>query len=350
MLDDLNRDVASSGGGWFKLNLIEHGTLKGIVVDVETREKTFEGSVVLSRKTGKPARSVCSRSSPTSATRGRRRQGDPQVQRQRGRLLRHPRRPQGGQGDRRDRRHARHQGRQGPGDHDVAGRLQGSVDEGSRRAGLVPAAAAARVHARRRAGRPVLTVANDVEAGGLPPSCLDHHASTLQPLRRTGRHGDAQGMQDVVRCSNCDRHCYNAPRTELGLKPVTLASRPDIKPSRRFRILDAHGHACVSCHRTDVDLQIDHLISREAADRLGFLDELIDSDLNLAPCAPSATAASECPGRPPSASCTAALWWRAADDPDLRRHHSQQSGENQSGRCPDSVDARGDTHGYSRGP
>ena len=54
MLDDLNRVVASSGGGWFKLNRIEHGTLKGIVVDVETREKTFEGSVVLSRKTGKP--------------------------------------------------------------------------------------------------------------------------------------------------------------------------------------------------------------------------------------------------------------------------------------------------------
>ena len=54
MLDDLNRDVASSGGGWFKLNRIEHGTLKGIVVDVETREKTFKGSVVLSRKTGKP--------------------------------------------------------------------------------------------------------------------------------------------------------------------------------------------------------------------------------------------------------------------------------------------------------
>lgn len=90
-------------------------------------------------------------------------------------------------------------------------------------------------------------------------------------------------MQDVVRCANCDRHCYNAPRIELGLAPVTLASRPDISPSRRYRILDAHGHACVSCHRTDVDLQIDHLISREDADRLGFLDELIESDLNLAP-------------------------------------------------------------------
>ena len=106
------------------------------------------------------------------------------------------------------------------------------------------------------------------------------------PCNRCGEQAGTvtrKGMQDVVRCSNCDRHCYNAPRTELGLKPVTLASRPDIKPSRRFRILDAHGHACVSCHRTDVDLQIDHLISREAADRLGFLDELIDSDLNLAP-------------------------------------------------------------------
>jgi hypothetical protein len=89
--------------------------------------------------------------------RGRRRQGDPQVQRQRGRLLRRPRRSQGGQGDRRDRRHARYQGHQGPGDHDVAGRLRGAVDEGSRRAGLVPAAAVARVDARRRAGRPVLT-------------------------------------------------------------------------------------------------------------------------------------------------------------------------------------------------
>ena len=54
MLDDLNRDVASSGGGWFKLNRIEHGTLKGIVVDVETREKTYKGSVVLSLNTGKP--------------------------------------------------------------------------------------------------------------------------------------------------------------------------------------------------------------------------------------------------------------------------------------------------------
>ena len=124
----------------------------------------------------------------------------------------------------------------------------------------------------------------DVEAGGAatPPASITMRA----PCTRCGEErgaGTRKSMQDVVRCANCDRHCYNAPRIELGLAPVTLASRPDISPSRRYRILDAHGHACVSCHRTDVDLQIDHLISREDADQLGFLDELIESDLNLAP-------------------------------------------------------------------
>ena len=54
MLNELNEDVARSGGAWVKLNRVEHGTLKGIVVDVEVREKMFEGNVVLSRKTGKP--------------------------------------------------------------------------------------------------------------------------------------------------------------------------------------------------------------------------------------------------------------------------------------------------------
>ena len=124
----------------------------------------------------------------------------------------------------------------------------------------------------------------DVEAGGAatPPASITMRA----PCTRCGEERGTvtrKSMQDVVRCANCDRHCYNAPRIELGLAPVTLASRPDISPSRRYRTLDAHGHACVSCHRTDVDLQIDHLISREDADQLGFLDELIESDLNLAP-------------------------------------------------------------------
>lgn len=53
MLDNLNRDV-SGGGTFVKVNRMEHGTLTGIVVDMEEREKTYEGQVVLSRKTGKP--------------------------------------------------------------------------------------------------------------------------------------------------------------------------------------------------------------------------------------------------------------------------------------------------------
>lgn len=57
MLDDLNRDVAASGGTWVKLNRKEHGLLKGIVLEVETRDKTYEGKVVLSSKTGKPRKS-----------------------------------------------------------------------------------------------------------------------------------------------------------------------------------------------------------------------------------------------------------------------------------------------------
>lgn len=91
------------------------------------------------------------------------------------------------------------------------------------------------------------------------------------------------GLQDTVRCTTCDRFAYNAPRTETGERKVSLTSRPGITPSRRYRILDSHGHACVSCHRTDVDLHLDHLVSREDANRYGFLDDIIESDLNLAP-------------------------------------------------------------------
>lgn len=54
MLDQLNDEIASFGGEWVKLNRKEHGALEGEIVDVEVREKSFEGQVVLSRKTGQP--------------------------------------------------------------------------------------------------------------------------------------------------------------------------------------------------------------------------------------------------------------------------------------------------------
>ena len=91
--------------------------------------------------------------------------------------------------------------------------------------------------------------------------------------------------QDVVRCT-CERYQYCAPRTETGRTVRTLASRPTIKPSTRARILAEHDYACITCGRRapHVDLDLGHLISREDAERCGFLDDpIIDSEWNLAP-------------------------------------------------------------------
>lgn len=94
-----------------------------------------------------------------------------------------------------------------------------------------------------------------------------------------------KGAQDVARCAQCDRYQYCAPRFETGKATRTLASRPGLTPSQRARVLDAHDHACIGCGRRPpaVTLDLDHLISREDAERHGFLDDLIDSEWNLAP-------------------------------------------------------------------
>lgn len=54
MLDTINEAIENSGGAWLKLNRIEHGPVEGDIVDVEVRDKTFEGAAVLSRKSGQP--------------------------------------------------------------------------------------------------------------------------------------------------------------------------------------------------------------------------------------------------------------------------------------------------------
>lgn len=52
-LSELNDAVRSSGGEWVSLK--EKGDkVRGTIVDFEQREATFEGQVILSRKTGKP--------------------------------------------------------------------------------------------------------------------------------------------------------------------------------------------------------------------------------------------------------------------------------------------------------
>jgi 5-methylcytosine-specific restriction endonuclease McrA len=95
--------------------------------------------------------------------------------------------------------------------------------------------------------------------------------------------------QDVVRCAECDDYQYCAPRVETGREVRSLSTRPNLKPAVRFRILDEFGYVCISCGRgaPEVELTVDHIISRKAAEMAGVLDDLIDSDDNLAPmCAP----------------------------------------------------------------
>lgn len=94
-----------------------------------------------------------------------------------------------------------------------------------------------------------------------------------------------KGGQDVVYCE-CGKYAgYNAPRVETGRAVRSLSSRQGLTPGQRHRILEAHDFSCISCGRRppDVELQIDHLISRHDAEAAGCLDELIDSEDNLAP-------------------------------------------------------------------
>ena len=94
-----------------------------------------------------------------------------------------------------------------------------------------------------------------------------------------------KGMQDVVYCDNCDRYQYNAPRLETGRAQRSLTTRPGVPPSMRARIFDRFGHACIDCggRPPEVRLELDHVIPRELAAEHGMLDELIDSEWNLAP-------------------------------------------------------------------
>lgn len=83
--------------------------------------------------------------------------------------------------------------------------------------------------------------------------------------------------QNTVWCDTCNTYQYNAPKTETGQKQRTVRSRETVTPSQRARVMGGRGG-------TDgVILHLDHLISRDEAQRIGHLDELIDSEWNLAP-------------------------------------------------------------------
>ena len=128
----------------------------------------------------------------------------------------------------------------------------------------------------------------------------------------TTKHG-----QDTVWCAECDRFCYNAPRSETGRDARSLRTRPTIRPSQRTRILMRDNGACVLCHRSDVALDVGHLISVHDGHRLGVSDADLASDDNLAAmCA--ACNSGLCSESWPPRLLAAALWARSNGGTTLR--------------------------------
>jgi 5-methylcytosine-specific restriction endonuclease McrA len=112
--------------------------------------------------------------------------------------------------------------------------------------------------------------------------------TTPYPLRKpclcsaeTGYIREQSGQQ-VVYCTLCHRYQYCAPKAETGLPQRSVRNRPELKPSKRARIIDRDNGACVGCHRADVILHVGHLLSVEDGRRLGASEDEIWSDENLA--------------------------------------------------------------------
>lgn len=91
-----------------------------------------------------------------------------------------------------------------------------------------------------------------------------------------------RGGQDTVKCAQCQRYCCNAPRSETGRERRSVSKRPDIRPGQRSRIFLRDSFACIMCHRSDVDLEIGHLISVHDSRLVGMSADDLTSDDNLA--------------------------------------------------------------------
>ena len=91
------------------------------------------------------------------------------------------------------------------------------------------------------------------------------------------------GGQSTVRCANCGRLLYNAPKTETGEKPRSVVTvRRQVKPSQQARILDRDHARCVLCGRGDIPLTIGHLLSVDDGFSLGASEADLADDANLA--------------------------------------------------------------------
>lgn len=116
-----------------------------------------------------------------------------------------------------------------------------------------------------------MTIDRDNFAMRVPCSCGHTHGRIIE------RNG-----QDTVRCLGCDKHCYNAPRTETGRAQRSVTTvHAAIKPKQRAKIIMRDGARCVWCRSADRNLHVGHIISVDAGMQFGLSDAEINDDENL---------------------------------------------------------------------
>ena len=101
---------------------------------------------------------------------------------------------------------------------------------------------------------------------------------------------ERKGGQAVVRCRDCDRYCYSAPKHELGEAPEPVRS-DGVSSSVRYLVAERAHFRCELCGRTENDgvtLEIGHLISeydlRQARLALRFADAVENLAFLCRPC------------------------------------------------------------------
>ena len=87
--------------------------------------------------------------------------------------------------------------------------------------------------------------------------------------------------QDCVFCVKCNRHQYNAPKTETGRAVRSVQTTHEaIKPKQRWRIIQRASSRCELCGARD-NLHVAHVLSVEAGHKQGLSDDILNSDENL---------------------------------------------------------------------
>jgi hypothetical protein len=92
--------------------------------------------------------------------------------------------------------------------------------------------------------------------------------------------------QDMVHCSRCKKHQYNAPRTETGRAVRTVqTTHAAIKPRLRAEVLMRAHWRCETCFRNPgtaaEELHVAHFLSVADGHTLGLTDAQINSSENL---------------------------------------------------------------------